>query len=343
MIFDEAGTYQIEYTATDDCGNETVAERTVIVEAPPTYRTVLYTDGTFIINESSRDEASNVAAHGQPTNVYAPFDPNGATDTEKYIFSSASQRPWNSEVNLIKSVQFGSAISPTSLSYWFNSNPNLESFDKTNLDTSNVTSAASMFYLCSKLSSIDLSNLNMENTTTFANMFNACSMLTSVNFENVNAQNVSSMYQMFYECSRLSSINFSGFIANSITDFRSVFHRCYALGQIDFSGFNTSNVTSMSGLFRSCSSFTELDLSGFNTSNVTDMSYMFRDCNNLRTIYVSSAFVVSQVSNSSNMFNSCASLVGGAGTVWSSSNPIDKTYAHIDGGTSDPGYFTANS
>ncbi len=40
------------------------------------------------------------------------------------------------------------------------------------------------------------------------------------------------------------------------------------------------------------------------------------------------------------MFDGCTSLVGGQGTTWSSSNPKDKTYAHIDGGTSNPGYFT---
>ncbi|MBR7013039.1 MAG: dockerin type I repeat-containing protein, partial [Muribaculaceae bacterium] len=28
------------------------------------------------------------------------------------------------------------------------------------------------------------------------------------------------------------------------------------------------------------------------------------------------------------------------GTTWNESNPTDKTYAHIDGGTSNPGYFT---
>lgn len=39
------------------------------------------------------------------------------------------------------------------------------------------------------------------------------------------------------------------------------------------------------------------------------------------------------------MFNYRGGLTGGAGTVWSSSNPTDKTYAHWDEGPSNPGYF----
>ena len=31
------------------------------------------------------------------------------------------------------------------------------------------------------------------------------------------------------------------------------------------------------------------------------------------------------------------------GTTYNASNPKDKTYAHIDGGTSNPGYFTAKN
>jgi hypothetical protein len=43
------------------------------------------------------------------------------------------------------------------------------------------------------------------------------------------------------------------------------------------------------------------------------------------------------------MFAYCSSLVGGQGTTWDASNPTDKTYAHIDGGPSNPGYFTAKN
>ena len=39
------------------------------------------------------------------------------------------------------------------------------------------------------------------------------------------------------------------------------------------------------------------------------------------------------------MFADCLKLVGGAGTVFDA-NHVDYTYAHIDGGTANPGYFT---
>jgi hypothetical protein len=39
------------------------------------------------------------------------------------------------------------------------------------------------------------------------------------------------------------------------------------------------------------------------------------------------------------MFRDCTQLVGGAGTAWSSSH-LTADYAHIDGGTVNPGYLT---
>ena len=92
-------------------------------------------------------------------------------------------------------------------------------------------------------------------------------------------------------------------------------------------------------MFQSCASLQSLDLSNFNTSNVTIMMNMFGGCTSLATIYASTDFVVNQVQNSSSMFDNCTNLVGGAGTTYNSSR-IDKTYAKIDGGTADPGYFT---
>ena len=103
---------------------------------------------------------------------------------------------------------------------------------------------------------------------------------------------------------------------------------------------NTSEVTNMQAMFNLCSSLTSLDLSSFNTAKVTSMGMMFNGCSSLQTIYVGEGWSTAAVTSSNNMFRSCSSLVGGKGTAYNSSNPQDKTYAHIDGGASNPGYFS---
>lgn len=316
MIINEAGDYTLRYTATDDCGNSTVVDRELVVEIPITYRTVFYTDGTLIINESSIDEADNITQHGAALNVYSPLNPDGATDVEKYIFSSSSDIPWNNRFTDILSVEIGSNISPTSTAYWFYSLTYCESFGLTNLDTSNVTNMAEMFHGCINLTSIDLSGFNTGNVT--------------------------SMKSMFYNCTGLLSLDLSGFDTGNVLDMSSMFWTCRSMTSINLTGFDTSNVTTMEDMFFQCQALTSLDLSSFNTINVTIMKQMFRYCYGLITIYASTDFVVDQVTSSNDMFGSCSALVGGAGTVWSSSYR-SKTRAKIDGGTADPGYFTAKS
>ena len=105
---------------------------------------------------------------------------------------------------------------------------------------------------------------------------------------------------------------------------------------------NTSAVTHMVSMFRGCSSLTVLDLSSFNTANVIAMGGMFMGCSNLRTIYAGSGWSTAAVEASAGMFYSCTSLVGGQGTTFNSSH-VGIDYAHIDGGPSNPGYFTAKN
>ena len=344
MVFDEAGTYQIEYTATDECGNTTVAERTVIVEEPPTYRTVLYTDGTLIINESSRDEADNIALHGAATNIYIPFDPNGDTNVDKYIFTSSGDRPWNSQASSIISVEIGSSISPTSTANWFYGFTTCTSIDVSLLDTSAVTSMSSMFYNCQALTTLDLSNFNTSAVTSMSSMFYNCQALTTLDLSNFNTSAVTSMSTMFNGCSALTTLDLNNFNTSVVTSMSSMFSGCSALTTLDLSNFNTSAVTNMSSMFQVCRLLTSLDLSNFNTSVVTSMGSMFNGCQSLTRLYASANFVVTQVTSSNNMFAGMSTnLVGGAGTVWNSNNPKDKTYAIIDGTGGNPGYFTAKS
>ena len=147
----------------------------------------------------------------------------------------------------------------------------------------------------------------------------------------------------FYLMTNLESITGMSYLNTSeVTNMNWMFMECYKLTSLDLSHFNTSKVMYMTQMFSSCTGLTSLDLSHFNTAKVTDMRYMFNNSYNLQTIYVGNDWSTAAVTSSTDMFLNCSSLVGGKGTTYDA-NHIDKAYAHIDGGPSNPGYFTAKN
>jgi len=70
------------------------------------------------------------------------------------------------------------------------------------------------------------------------------------------------------------------------------------------------------------------------------MSSMFCSCSNLHAIFAGNKWNVDKVTDYSFMFYADTKLVGGAGTKYDASH-TGRDYAHIDGGTSNPGYLTA--
>ena len=209
--------------------------------------------------------------------------------------------------------------------------------DVSNFDTSKVTDMGYMFS-DSKATTIDLSNFDTSNVTDMSSMFTE-SQATTIDVSNFNTSNVTNMSSMFYK-SKATTLDVSNFDTSNVTNMYGMF----VLSQtttIDVSNFNTSKVTNMEGMFES-SQATTLDLSNFDTSKVTSMGSMFHNSTNLKTIYVSNKFNTDKVTYSTNMFSGCTNLVGGAGTKYDSTK-TDKTYARIDGGTSNPGYFTAKN
>ena len=127
---------------------------------------------------------------------------------------------------------------------------------------------------------------------------------------------------------------------SEVTDMAAMFKKCYHLIIIDLSNFDTSNVTNMHSMFKECYNVVSIDLSSFNTAKLSMAPEMFQLCHNLQTIYVGSGWTTTALTYSVDMFTDCDELKGGKGTTWKDTNPTDKTYARIDGGTSNPGYFT---
>ena len=195
------------------------------------------------------------------------------------------------------------------------------------------------FYNMSKLVSITgLENLNTRNVTTMQSMFKNCAKLTSLDLSHFVTDKVIIMYAMFDGCEKLTSIDLSSFNTEKVVDMSMMFSGCKNLTSLSLSSFNTSRVTGMSGMFQGCYKLTKLDLGSFNTKSVTNMKWMFNACSALTTIYVSEEWSTENVTESEKMFYSCYKLKGGAGTTYCSH--VDASYAHIDGGTDNPGYLT---
>ena len=231
--------------------------------------------------------------------------------------------------------------------------------DVSNFDTSKVTDMSVMFRN-SKATTLDLSNFNTSKVTNMNAMFYQ-SQATTLDASSFDTSNVTNMYMMFFD-SQATTLDVSNFNTSKVTDMSFMFSYSKAT-TLDVSKFDTSKVTNMNAMFMN-SQATTLDVSNFNTSKVTDMSYMFPNskvttidlsnfdtskvtnmssmfyyATNLKTIYTSDKFNIDNVTSSTYMFTGSTNLVGGAGTKYNSSY-VDKTYAHIDGGTSNPGYFT---
>lgn len=149
----------------------------------------------------------------------------------------------------------------------------------------------------------------------------------------------------FYSFSKLTSIINLNYLDTSMaTSMSRMFSGVSSatqprISQLDVSNFNTANVKDMSQMF-GYMSLTSIDLSSFDTRKVTTFVNMFVNNKSLKTIWVSDYFVTTSADQTKSMFGSCGNLVGGAGTVFDA-NKATVTYARIDGGPGNPGYFTA--
>ena len=168
--------------------------------------TVLYSDGTLIINEPSSQRQANIATHGAVSQEYAEMKSEG-TDIDKYIFTAAADRPWDDDGESITKVEVGQKIRPVSTAYWFYALSNMSQGDFTNLDTRNVTNMSYMFRRAGdsySISSFTLSGMDNWDTSKVTNMaemfFRVGENVTTFNIGDLSGwdtSNVTNMRNMF--------------------------------------------------------------------------------------------------------------------------------------------------
>ena len=276
---------------------------------------------------------------------------NAAITSVTFLESFASARPTSmhswfegmTELTRVWNPEYLNTSEVTDMANLFKDCSKLTSdkFDISGFTTTQVRDMSSMFEGCVMATAIDVSHFDTQNVTDMANMFSGCIRLTTLNVSGLNTAKVTDMGKMFYDCGgyagTLGTLDVTSFDTRQVTDMNGMFYHVTA--RVDVTGFDTQNVTDMHEMFKNVSAET-LDLRSFNTAKVTDMSGMFEKCFNLTTITVGSGWTAANVTSSANMFDLCGRLCGDKGTNYKDANPKDKTYAHLDGGTADPGYLT---
>ncbi len=282
---------------------------------------------------------------------------------------------WESDTTFKRSteqVKIVDEITPNSLRSWFYQFSQCPRFiGLENIDTSNAISMSRMFRDAVLLKDSDLKMLTIDtsNTNNLYEMFYNCRLLTNADGETFNfvTQNsvISNYAGMFKDCSSLKQVDLRNFVfdtegvtvawmfreCNSLTEFT------LPLGTITILNNDTSLVNKYYGIdcmFFECSSLTELDLSFIQVDSDVRAAATFADCTNLKTIFVTDNFGVpietlhnnkkldndvDDTAYNKNIFTGCTNLVGGLDTVFDEAH-IDGTYAHIDGGVGNEGYFT---
>ena len=298
-----------------------------------------------------------------------PFTESYDKDRQRFNINSGWDEQRESITSVVFDESFANCTTLTSTACWFYGLQNLSSITGiSNLKTDNVTAMLCMFQDCSSLTSLDVSGFKTDNVTSMYCMFFGCSGLKSIDVSGFKTDNVTDMSWMFYGCFGLTSLDVTGFKTDNVTDMNGMFYNCSGLTSLDVTGFKTDNVTAMLCMFQDCSGLTSLDVTGFKTDNVTDMSWMFfgcsgltsldvtgfktdnvtgmvgifSGCSSLKTIYAGNGWSTANVQYGGGTFIGCTSLVGGTGTRYDESH-TDHTYARIDGGASNPGYFTEKS
>lgn len=229
----------------------------------------------------------------------------------------------------------------TDMSYMFHDCSSLKQLDVSNFDTFRVENFTNMFYNCKTLTALDVSGFYTPHATVMSGMFLKCEKVGALDVGNFNTKNVTAMQSMFSECKALKVLDLRNFEVENVTNFTGMFYYCENLTELDVSSFHTVSAKTINWMFGYLRSNTVLDLTGFVLTNVTDSDHMFYNNSSLITIYASTLWDASGITNSTEMFTGCTSLQGGVNTTFDY-NYRDKTYARIDQ-TNVPGYLTGST
>lgn len=279
--------------------------------------TVLYNNGTLIINELTADRTTNVDKYGAVVEVYQAFDAN---TQNSYVFEKAEDVLWYTNRTKVTQVKIGQEISPTNTAYWFSNLLNAQYGDFSNLDTSKVIDMSYMFYLFgydnnSSSTSARLNGLSNWDTSKVENMkflFASCNASIG-DLSNWNVSKVTNMDSMFkaYAGTIFNIGNLSNWNTSKVTDMSYMFSDINAT---DFNSIGNFNIytSKKNGFANNSNAFSgniifDISSDSYSTADIGEFANAATNASAIVNIYAKSV-------NGENAVNRIMNLYGPNGT-----------------------------
>lgn len=184
-----------------------------------------------------------------PSDYIIPSEEKQITENGTYDIKNYA----SVNVNVANSGSGGSSIyAPRYISF-----ANYTGFELDNevrsLDTSNITSMASMFLNCNGLIRLNLYNFNTSKVTDMSSMFMSNSLIKTIIVSSFNTSNVKNFSNMFSGCDDIESIDLSSFTCTTnpfySVNTENMFQNCKSLTKLDMRNFTFTRVKTYGGMF----------------------------------------------------------------------------------------------
>ncbi|WEV72515.1 BspA family leucine-rich repeat surface protein [Bifidobacterium sp. ESL0790] len=231
---------------------------------------------------------------------------NRTAETGRKVFrySAFAYNPKLTEFHGTRAFESKQAFNMGSM---FSSDPALEIFDWSNLDTSHASNMEWMFYQDASLKTLDLSGWDTTNLEKAEKMFAGATALQSIEWPGRNSPVLSDVSEMFSGDKSLQNVGLAGWATPSLSFMKQMFKGDSALRSVDLSGWDVSKVQDLTKMFQGDTSLESLDLSGWNPKAATSMNQMFQGDAALQAVDFS-GWNISRLEDVTQMFQGDRSL-----------------------------------
>ena len=299
-------------TSQSATGNQTVTTAVAAIDS-----TVDGTTNTELVNEMVSQNSPVMAGKMMTTMAMASSDQQ-VTNKRAALLRAAvaaadidAGTDWNIDSNGVLHLNTGVLTANTASSLNTAWTPNAAKITAISIDSPVTagTSTANLFKNLNQVTTINgLTNLDTSQSTNFADMFFGMTNLSSLDLSSFKTSNVTNLGNMFLGDSSLTSLNVSGWDTSKVTNMSRTFNTCQKLTNLDLSSWDTSAVTTVESMFFADSGLTSLDLSNWDVSQVTGLTNIFAGDTALAMLNVSGWQLNSKITSLNNLFAGLKSL-----------------------------------